>query len=128
MTTKQTFKLPTLSKTNHSPVFQTNSNTVIQCTSFNVKPTKMLSDPVADAFGLIHRHPWGENLLARPRRNQASLLFRGNISHLSLLHVTECGRLTNLITRSLQLGLVSTSQKKMRAVIFFNFGVLPQEK
>ena len=29
----------------------------MQCTSFNVKPTKMLSDPVAEAFGLIHRHP-----------------------------------------------------------------------
>ena len=27
----------------------------------NVKPTKMLSDPVAEAFGLIHRHPSGEN-------------------------------------------------------------------
>ena len=29
--------------------------------SFNVKPIKMLSDPVAEAFGLIHRHPSGEN-------------------------------------------------------------------
>ena len=62
--TKQTFQGTTLNKTNHSPVFQTNSNTVIQFTSFNVKPTKMLSDPVAEAFGLIHRHPSGENLLA----------------------------------------------------------------
>ena len=26
----------------------------------------MLSDPVAEAFGLIHRHPSGENLLATP--------------------------------------------------------------
>ena len=34
------------------------SNTVH---SFNVKPIKMLSDPVAEAFGLIHRHPSGEN-------------------------------------------------------------------
>ena len=33
-----------------------NSHTVVQYTSFNVKPTKMLSDPVAEAFGLIHRH------------------------------------------------------------------------
>ena len=62
--TKQTFQATngTLNKTNHSPVFPTNSNTVIQFTSFNVKPTKMLSDPVAEAFGLIHRHPLGENL------------------------------------------------------------------
>ena len=29
--------------------------------SFNVKPIKMLSDPVAEAFGLIHHHPSGEN-------------------------------------------------------------------
>ena len=58
------FRLPTLNKTNHSPVFQTNSNTVIQFTSFNIKPTKMLSDLVAEAFVLIHRHPSGENLLA----------------------------------------------------------------
>ena len=29
--------------------------------SFNVKPIKMLRDPVAEAFGLIHRHPSGEN-------------------------------------------------------------------
>ena len=29
--------------------------------SFNVKPIKMLSDTVAEAFGLIHRHPSGEN-------------------------------------------------------------------
>ena len=29
----------------------------MQCPSFNVKPSKMQSDPVAEAFGLIHRHP-----------------------------------------------------------------------
>ena len=57
------FRLPTQNKTNHSPVFQTKSITVTQYTSFNVKPTKMLSDPVAETFGLIHRHPSGENLL-----------------------------------------------------------------
>ena len=50
------FRLPTRNKTNHSPVFQNYSHTVVQYTSFNVKPTKMLSDPVAEAFGLIHRH------------------------------------------------------------------------
>ena len=50
------FRLPTRNKTNHSPVFQNYSHTVIQYTSFNVKPTKILSDPVAEAFGLIHRH------------------------------------------------------------------------
>ena len=34
-------------------------NDTVHC--FNVKPTKMLSDPVAEAFGLIHHHPSGEN-------------------------------------------------------------------
>ena len=46
--TKQTFQA---TKPQH------NSNTVIQLPSLNVKPTKMLSDPVAEAFGLIHCHP-----------------------------------------------------------------------
>ena len=45
-TTVQSFKLIQTNDTVHS---------------FNVKPTKMLSDPVAEAFGLIHRHPSGEN-------------------------------------------------------------------
>ena len=71
LTTKQTFQATTHNKTNHSPVFQTNSNTVTQYTSFNVKPTKMLSDPVAEAFGLIHRHPLGENLLAERTQETA---------------------------------------------------------
>ena len=56
LTTKQTFQATNPNQTNHSPVFQTNSNTVTQYTTFNVKPTKMLSDPVAEAYGLIHRH------------------------------------------------------------------------
>ena len=64
LTTKQTFQATNPNKTNHSPVFQTYSNTVTQYTSFTVKPTKMLSDPVPEAFGPIHRHPSGENLLA----------------------------------------------------------------
>ena len=54
--TKQTFQATYPKQTNHSPVFQNYSHTVIQYTSFNVKPTKILSDPVAEAFGLIHRH------------------------------------------------------------------------
>ena len=64
LTTKQTFQATNPNKANHNPVFQTYSNTVTQYTSFNVKPTKMLSDPVAEAFSLIHRHPSGKNLLA----------------------------------------------------------------
>ena len=67
------FRLPTLNKTNHSPVFQTSSNTVIQCTSFNVKPTKMLSDSVAEAFGLIHCHPRVKNFLQWPATESAFL-------------------------------------------------------
>ena len=55
--TNKLFRLPSRNQTNHSPVFQTYSNTVVQYTSFNVKPTKMLSDPVAEAFGLFHRPP-----------------------------------------------------------------------
>ena len=60
---KPTFQAtnPKQNKAPHSPVFQTNSITV-SVHSFNVKPIKMLSDPVAEAFGLIHRHPSGENL------------------------------------------------------------------
>ena len=39
--TKQTFQATNPNTTNRSPVFQPNSNTVIQCPSFTVKPTKM---------------------------------------------------------------------------------------
>ena len=56
-----------------------------------------------------------------PRRYQTSLLFLCNIIDLSLLHVTECGRLMNLITS------LDDSQK-FRAVNYPNFGVLLQEK
>ena len=38
---------------------------------------------------------------SRPRRYKASFLFLCNIIDLSLLHIIECGRLTNLITHSL---------------------------
>ena len=37
----------------------------------------MLSDPVAEAFGLIHRHPSGENLwygMDKPRLERKSLI------------------------------------------------------
>ena len=34
-----------------------------KCNIYNM-PTKVSSDPVAEAFGLIHRHPSGENLLS----------------------------------------------------------------
>ena len=55
------FRLPT--KTKQSTVQPIKLiQTQWYSTLFNVKPIKMLSDPVAEAFGLIHRHPSGENL------------------------------------------------------------------
>ena len=59
-TTNKLFRLPTKTKqttVQSSKLIPTNDTVH----SFNVKPIKMLSDPVAEAFGLIHRHPSGEN-------------------------------------------------------------------
>ena len=60
LTTKQTFQAtnPKQNKPQSSLSNEFKQNDTVH--SFNVKPTKMLSDPVAEAFGLIHRHPSGE--------------------------------------------------------------------
>ena len=61
LTTKQTFQATNPKQSNPQSSLSNKFHHSDPVHSFNVKPIKMLSDPVAEAFGLIHRHPSGEN-------------------------------------------------------------------
>ena len=61
LTTKQTFQATNPKQSNPQSSLSNYFNHSDTVHSFNVKPIKILSDPVAEAFGLIHRHPSGEN-------------------------------------------------------------------
>ena len=73
LTTKQTFQATNSKQCNP----QSSLSNLLQHSDtvhpFNVKPIKILSDPVAEAFGLIHRHPPGENFF-HPARPHSTLL------------------------------------------------------
>ena len=106
-TTNKLFRLPTQNKQTTVQSFKLiPTNDTVH--SFNVKPIKMLSDPVAEAFGLIHRHPSGENFwcvrkqsLDKPLKWNTPITeprYRFDKSNDDLLHNTLKDNLTNIDT------------------------------
>ena len=83
-TTKQTLQATNPKQSNPQSSLSNKFHHSDPVHSFNVKPIKMLSDPVAGAFGLIHRHPSGENFwhgMATRIYTESFLLKMGVFNH-----------------------------------------------